>query len=162
MRVGIDALVTRHSAVLGSTGSGKSTTVASIIRSIVVPDASETEYRSARILMLDIHGEYTDALRDVADVFAVWPDSNQHQLFIPFWALEMGELLPFLTGGVSGTQEYAFADKIFDMKLKTQERKRYAGVDERSMTVDTPIPFSLKNLWYDMIDIELRTLEGAN
>jgi DNA helicase HerA-like ATPase len=162
VRVGLDALVTRHSAIVGSTGSGKSTTVASLIRSIATSGYNEAAYDSARILMLDVHGEYASALGDIADVYSAAPTRDQKQLFIPFWALEAGELLTFLTGGVSGTQEYAFTDKIFETKVKTQNNNQFAGVDPTSMTVDTPIPFSLKSLWYDMIDIELRTLEGVN
>jgi len=57
VRVGLDALVTRHSAILGSTGSGKSTTVASLLRSVVSASSGGVPYPSARILMLDIHGE---------------------------------------------------------------------------------------------------------
>ncbi len=38
VRLSLDALVTRHSAILGSTGSGKSTTDASLIRSIIRKD----------------------------------------------------------------------------------------------------------------------------
>ena len=70
VRVDISKIVTRHSAILGATGSGKSTTVTSLIRSIVAGDDGGT-YPSARVLMLDIHGEYGEALRDVASVFRV-------------------------------------------------------------------------------------------
>ena len=112
--------------------------------------------------MLDIHGEYAHALADVAEVYSAAPVPGQHQLLIPYWALDTGDLLTFLTGGVSGTQEYAFTDKIFEMKAAVQQRNQYPGVDLTSMTVDTPIPFSLKGLWYDMIDVETRTLEGPS
>jgi uncharacterized protein len=95
VRVGLDALVTRHSAILGSTGSGKSTTVASLLRSVTSASSGGSPYPSARILMLDIHGEYAAALSDIAEVFSVTPGSNQKQLLIPFWALEAGELLTF-------------------------------------------------------------------
>ncbi|WP_414731117.1 ATP-binding protein, partial [Vibrio vulnificus] len=58
VRLSLDALVTRHSAILGSTGAGKSTTVASLLRSIIRKDQVAGS-PGARILMLDIHGEYT-------------------------------------------------------------------------------------------------------
>ena len=69
--VDIDKLVSRHSAIVGATGAGKSTTVAGILASISDP----TRYPSARIIVLDIHGEYATALRDRASVFRVNPDS---------------------------------------------------------------------------------------
>jgi hypothetical protein len=125
-----------------------------------VDDAST--YDSARILMLDIHGEYASALSDIADVFSAAPTPGQKPLFIPFWALEAGGLLEFLTGGVSGTQEYAFTDRIFELKVASQSRANYPGLNTASMTVDTPVPFSLKKLWYEMINVELTTFVGAS
>ena len=63
-KLSLNELVTRHSAVLGSTGSGKSTTIASLVRSITSTNDSNSSYPSARILMIDIHGEYPIALSD--------------------------------------------------------------------------------------------------
>lgn len=159
-KVALNELVTRHSAVLGSTGSGKSTTIASLLRSITSPEPGDAQYPSARILMLDIHGEYADALADVAQVFSVDPQASESRLQIPYWALEAGDLLDFLTGGVDGPRETAFTDKIFDLKVSTHRAEHFPGVDESSITVDTPIPFSLKKLWYDLIDFEIATFDG--
>ena len=69
--VDIDRLITRHSAVVGTTGSGKSTTVASLLTSISDPN----RYPSARIIILDIHGEYHAALNDRATIFRVNADT---------------------------------------------------------------------------------------
>ena len=160
-RIGLNELVTRHSAILGSTGSGKSTTVASLLRSIT--DKSQgTEYPSARILMLDVHGEYSGALRDVATIFSVDPQQGECKLLIPYWALDTNDLLEFLTGGIEGPRETAFTDKIFSMKLAASSVTNFPGVDYRSITVDTLLPFSLKKLWYDLIDFELTTFEGID
>ena len=159
-RVSLDELITRHSAVLGSTGSGKSTTIASLMRSITYPEKDEQAYPSARILMLDIHGEYSGALAEVATVFSVDPQLGEEKLYIPYWALDSSDLLEFLTGGVEGPRETAFTDKIFDLKVKAHEAKPFSGVEETSITVDTPLPFSLKNLWHDLIDFEVATFEG--
>ena len=158
-KVSLDELVTRHSAILGSTGSGKSTTVASLMRSIT-DTPQPGEYPSARILMLDIHGEYSAALEDVATVFSVDPQPDQSKLLIPYWALNTKDMLKFLTGGLDGTKETAFTDKIFSMKIETNEAVKFPGVERGSITVDTPLPFSLKKLWYDLIDFEIATFEG--
>ena len=160
-RIGLDELVTRHSAILGSTGSGKSTTVASLLRSIT--DASSgIEYPSARVLMLDVHGEYSGALSDVAAVFSVDPEEKESKLLIPYWALDTNDLIEFLTGGVEGPRETAFTDKIFALKVQVAESVDFPGVERSSITVDTPLPFSLKQLWYDLIDYEVTTYEGEN
>ncbi len=161
-KIALNELVTRHSAVLGSTGSGKSTTVASLLRAITtVPEGSEP-YPNARVLMLDVHGEYSAPLTDVAQVFSVEPRYGEERLFIPYWALDTSELLNFLTGGLEGNPETAFTDKIFELKLASHQAAHFPGVDSSSITVDTPLPFSLKKLWHDLIKFETATFEGKN
>jgi uncharacterized protein len=159
VRLSLDSLVTRHSAIVGSTGSGKSTTVASLLRSIVRPGADGGS-PGARILLLDIHGEYTSALGDIARVFSATPQPGENPLFVPYWALEGGELLDLVAGGLNENQEIAFTDKIQEMKSSLLQRKSFAGFDPRSLTVDTPVPFSLKKLWHDLIDFETATFTG--
>lgn len=160
--VGLNELVTRHSAVLGSTGAGKSTTVASLLRSIAANTGEDGSYPSSRILMLDIHGEYSAALGDIATVFSVDPQADQERLCIPYWALDSIELLDFLTGGVDGAREMAFTDKIFSLKVASHQLMSFPGVEEASITVDTPLPYSLKRLWYDLINFEIATFQGPN
>lgn len=160
VKLALDPLVTRHSAVLGSTGSGKSTTIASLLRSIAAPGVGQPTYPSARILLLDIHGEYSSALGDVAQVFSVNAQQGETELLIPYWALDTRDLLDFLVGGVAGNQETAFLDKLFQLKIASNAIGKFPGVDEASITVDTPIPFSLKKLWYDLIDFEIATFDG--
>ena len=159
-KLSVDELVTRHSAILGSTGSGKSTTIASLLRSITFPSEDNEAFPSARILMLDLHGEYSAALADVATIYSVDPQPGEQALLIPYWALDSSDLLDFLTGGVDGTSETAFTDKIFDLKVASHTASNFAGIEESSVTVDTPLPFSLHKLWYDLIDFEIRTFEG--
>ena len=162
-KLALDELITRHSAILGSTGSGKSTTVASLLQAITAAPADVGGYPSARILMLDIHGEYRKALSDVATIYSVDPQPGEERLFIPYWALSASDLLDFLTGGLDdGPRETAFNDKIFDLKVRSHAAAKFAGVAESSITVDTPLPFSLKRLWYELIDFEIMTLEGPD
>lgn len=161
-KVALNELVTRHSAVLGSTGSGKSTTVASLLRAMTSVRDGVHPHPSARVLMLDVHGEYSAPLADVAKVFSVEPNDDEEALFIPYWALDVGTLLGFLTGGVTDTQEAAFTDRIVEYKLRAQDQRSFPGVSSASITVDTPLPFSLKQLWYDLIEEETVTFEGEN
>ena len=86
-KLDLDELVTRHSAVLGSTGSGKSTTIASLLQAITAVSVGDGGYPSARVLMLDIHGEYRKALSDVATIYSVDPQPGEEKLLIPYWAL---------------------------------------------------------------------------
>jgi len=159
VRLSLDQLVTRHSAILGSTGSGKSTTVASLLRSIIAPKDSGG-FPGARILLLDIHGEYSAPLADLAQVFSATPQPGQQPLFVPFWALEAGELLEFVAGPLSETQNIAFTDKLQELKEATLKKRTFPGLDLNSLTIDSPVPFSLKRLWYELIDFEVMTFSG--
>lgn len=153
----LNALVTKHSAVLGSTGSGKSTTIASLMRSIVTPIDGEGDYPNARVLMLDIHGEYSQALSDVANVLSVQPREGESSLHLPYWALNTSDLLKFLTDGVGGIQETVFNESIIEKKMEACITGNFPGVETNSMTLDTPLPFSLKQLWFDLISEEIAT-----
>ena len=159
VRLSLDALVTRHSAIVGSTGSGKSTTVASLLRSIV-HTAESVSASGARVLLLDVHGEYSSALGDVAKTFSASPDLGQEALYVPYWALESGELLDFVAGGLSDNHLIAFTDKIQELKERRLAASALPGLDPQSLTVDSPVPFSLRQLWYDLIDFETMTFTG--
>ena len=159
VKLSLDALVTRHSAVLGSTGSGKSTTVASLLRSIVRPN-QEGGAPASRILLLDLHGEYTHALADFARVYSATPQPGERPLFVPYWALQSKDLLEFVAGALSENQEIAFSDKIQELKAAALESANFPALDPQSLTVDSPVPFSLKACWYDLIDFEARTFNG--
>ncbi|NUN14264.1 MAG: ATP-binding protein [Myxococcales bacterium] len=161
VKVDLNALVSRHSAVLGSTGSGKSTTIASLLRSITQPPDGKG-FPNARILLLDVHGEYGEALKSAATVFRVHPHRGQQPLHIPYWMIDASDLIAFLTGGVSDTQERFFLDRIATLKRSALETCAFPGVTETSLTVDTPIPFSLRKLWHELMDEEVRTYDGPN
>lgn len=156
-RIDLDRLVTRHSAVLGSTGSGKSTTIASLLRSIAGEGGEAAAFPSARILLLDIHGEYAAALQAVAKVFRVNPLEGEHPLFVPYWASEMTELLTFLMGRLDDKPQTSIMDKILVAKQALLASGKYPGSDLNSLTADSPLPFSLKQLWFDLVDTEYKT-----
>lgn len=162
VRIDLDKLVTRHSAILGSTGSGKSTTVASLLRSIATGniDTGEKGFPRARILLLDIHGEYGRALRSVAAVFRVNPGPDEQPLRVPYWALEPSDLLEFLMGRLDDRQTTQILDRVLDYRTKRVEAASIDGVDLGSMTAETPIPYSLKKLWLELIEPEVMTLDS--
>jgi len=159
VRLTLDTLVTRHSAIVGSTGSGKSTTVASLLRS-VVRTADSAAVSGARVLLLDVHGEYSAALGDLAKTFSATPSPGEEPLFVPYWALEAGELLDFVAGGLNDNHLIAFTDKIQELKERRLTAGPLPGLEPQSLTVDSPVPFSLKQLWYDLIDFETATFTG--
>lgn len=157
VRIDLDRLVTRHSAVLGSTGAGKSTTIASLLRAIAYSSDGESPFPSTRILLLDVHGEYAAALGNVAKTFRVSPSDDEIPLLIPYWAIDTTELLTFLMGRLEDRAFTSITDRIVAAKLKLAASGKYGGIDVNSVTLDTPIPFSLKQMWFDLVDPEIKT-----
>lgn len=146
--VNINKLVTRHCAVVGTTGAGKSTTVAGLLTALSDPK----RYPSSRILILDIHGEYANALKDRSTVFRINADltKNEQHLHIPFWALSFDELLKIALEGLDGQRAAPIADMIVDLKREALARYPKDGVDADNVNVDSPVPFSIHNLWFEL------------
>jgi hypothetical protein len=159
--VNINKLVTRHSAVVGTTGSGKSTTVAGLLYALSDP----ARYPSSRIVVLDIHGEYSKALADRASVFRISADSskNQKELSLPFWAMSFEELTSLAFGKVgdeNGAKTAAIAEAIVQLKRDALKQQPIDGVEDVRVTVDTPIPFCIHKLWLDLHEREHRTMSA--
>ena len=164
--VDVNKLVTRHSAVVGTTGSGKSTTVAGLLNVL----SDEERFPSARIVVLDLHGEYGKALGDRANIFKISPDgrrANEHKLCIPFWALSFDELLRVTFGSLptDGKARNIILEQILEAKIASLTAQPIAGVDPASITADSPVPFSLNKLWHSLYCREFGTyfsVKGAN
>ena len=157
VRIDLDKLVTRHSAILGSTGAGKSTAVASLLRTLATGSVSESPFPSARILILDVHGEYASALGSVSAVFKVAPSHGESPLFIPYWALDTMELFPFLLGRLEDKAFAGILDRVTAAKISLAATQHFAGIDAHSITTETPLPFSLHQLWFSLIEPEIKT-----
>ena len=154
--VNINKLVTRHSAVVGTTGAGKSTTVAGLLAALSDP----TRYPSARILVLDIHGEYPKALADRSTVFriAANEDKGEKPLNIPYWALSFDELVKLAFGGLRDESLAAVADAIVALKRESLTKKAREGITIEQITVDSPVPFCIHKLWFEFHQREHRTV----
>jgi len=148
--VNINKLVTHHSAILGTTGSGKSTTVASLIRSL----SNKEKYPSARILMVDIHGEYQRAFKGRSTVLRVGAisDGDTAPLYVPYWALNFDELCAVCFGSnLNGHRaEAVVLDLVLKLKRDSFQRAPRIGLTLESITVDSPIPFSIHRLWFEL------------
>lgn len=149
--IDINKLVTRHSAVVGTTGSGKSTTVASIINALSV----NNHYPSARIIMLDLHGEYGHALQENGSVYKINADTSvaqgEKELSIPFWALNFDELCEISFGDFSNEKDKNIVmERVQKFKVDSLISHPRNGALTDTLNVDSPIPFSIHHLWYEL------------
>lgn len=149
--VDVNKLITRHSAIVGTTGSGKSTTVASILNAL----SDNKKYPSARILVLDIHGEYAQALHDRAEIYKIGANTTakykENELYIPFWALNFDELCEISFGEFNDEKDRnIILERIQKRKAESLCKHPRVGANIDSLNVDSPIPFSLNELWYEL------------
>lgn len=156
--VDINKLVTRHSAVVGTTGSGKSTTVAGLLNVL----SDEGRFPSARIVVLDLHGEYSKALGDRATVFKINPDAqnpNEHRLCIPFWALSFDEMLRVTFGPLptDGKARNFILERVIAAKTESLKATPIRGLTSENLSADSPVPFSLHKLWHELYGIDFAT-----
>lgn len=147
--IDLDNLVNKHSAILGSTGSGKSTSVASLLRSIVTSHSPKLLMPSARIVLFDLHGEYSSALSDISNIQSIDAKEQGNKFYIPYWCVNPESLVDFLCG--SGDIKNKFLDLIVEEKIQFAKSNKALGIDVDKITPSTPIPFSLKKIWYDLV-----------
>ena len=150
--IDINKLVTRHSAVVGTTGSGKSTTVASIMDAL----SDVQKYPSARSIMLDIHGEYGQALQDKAHIYKINVDTSsklkENEFYIPFWALNFDELCEISFGEFNNEKDRNFVmERVQKYKAESLTNFPRTGASIDTLSVDSPIPFSIHHLWYELV-----------
>jgi len=146
--VNLNRLVSRHSAVVGSTGAGKSTAVASLLSAV----SDSVRFPAARVVLLDIHGEYAKAFGDRARVFRIGADESKGEqpLCVPFWALTSEELTSVAFGTVSGSAMAAIQESIATMKRTSLPGGNATTLPVADITVDSPLPFCIHKLWYDI------------
>ena len=144
--VSVAGLVSRHSAIVGATGAGKSNLVTVLLETV-----SDGSLPNARALVIDPHGEYATALGNKARVFRIRPDeqAGERPLWVPFWALPFFELQQLTLGGLQPNHEAAIRDRVLDMKVAAAQRLAIPPPPE-TLTADSPVPFSIKELWYEL------------
>ena len=128
----VDAMLGKHFALLGSTGTGKSTAAALILHRIceLAPQG--------HIVMIDPHGEYASAFKSIGALYDV---SN---LQMPYWLMNFEEHCEvFLT--TSGSDRQVDADILAKVVLMAKQKNRLAQ-EIGKLTVDAPIPYLLSDL----------------
>ena len=154
-KIEIDMLLSRHFAVVGTTGVGKSTSVTLILRKVIKarPDI--------RVLMLDPHNEFASAFPNDSVVV----DSSN--LILPFWLFKLEEFSEVVFRGQSGFDSEI--EILRDLIPIAKERYRADAEKNNSslmkkksksnLTADMPVPYRMVDL-LKLIDERLGMLEG--
>ncbi len=128
----IDPMLSKHFAVLGSTGTGKSTSVALILHRI-------SQYSpEGHIVMIDPHGEYSAAFKGCGELF------NVENLQLPYWLMNFEEHCEVLLT-TDGAERQRDADILAKCLLAARTKGKMAEQFGK-VTVDSPIPYLLTDL----------------
>jgi hypothetical protein len=142
----VDAMLGKHFALLGSTGTGKSTSAALILHRIC------ESAPQGHIVMIDPHGEYAAAFKNTGMIFDV---SN---LQMPYWLMNFEEHCEvFLTS--TGNDRQEDSDILAKCLLKARGKNRLAEQIGK-ITVDSPIPYLLSDLT-NIVQDEMGKLDKA-
>ncbi len=142
----VDAFLGKHFALLGSTGTGKSTSAALILHKIcdMAPEG--------HIVMIDPHGEYSAAFKQNGALFDV---SN---LAMPYWLLNFQELCEVIVTS-EGSERQTDEDILSKCLLVARSKSRVAE-NITKLTIDSPIPYLLSDLTASL-SMEMGRLDKA-
>ncbi len=127
-----DNLLSRHFAVLGSTGTGKSSAVALLVHRIV------EDLPHGHVIILDPHNEYEEAFSENGVHF------DTENLKLPYWLMTFEEHIQVFIG--IRTVEREVEVDILKRCLLAARKKGAEAVDVERVTLDAPIPYRLADL----------------
>ena len=125
-----DRLFGRHLAVLGNTGSGKSCSVAGLIRWSLEAARQDSKTPNARFIVLDPNGEYSRAFGSDGDslkprIFKVDPGGGENYLRVPVWFWNSAEWVSF-TRASGKTQRPTLIHRSEERRVGKECRSRWS------------------------------------
>lgn len=164
--VRIDDLLSKHFAIIGSTGSGKSCTVALVLQAILKNSPT------AHVVLFDPHNEYSKSFGNLAEV--IRPDT----LDIPLWMFNFEEAVELLTSDIED-QSREEQEVLHDVILKAKrlfDRSANGNVSTETkfedvekdlhrvathISLDSPVPYRIRDV-LRLIDHNMGKLENNN
>lgn len=145
LSLAVSPLVTRHAAVVGSTGAGKTSCVSTILQGFATGG-----WDAANIIVIDPHGEYPTALEGYASIRSVL-GTGGHGLRVPYWALTSDDILTAISGSTVGpTTRSNFAGFVTTARREFVASASWLTLDPASVTADTPVPFDIRRVWHQL------------
>ncbi len=163
-KVRTNDLLSKHFAIIGSTGSGKSCTVALVLQAIL------KENSMAHIVLFDPHNEYSKSFGNMAEVI------SNDSLDIPLWMFDFVETTELLTSDIEdhAREETEVlhdillkAKRLYDRSLKKNDTSSHTKLDDveaelqraTHITLDSPVPYRIRDV-LKLIDHSMGKLEN--
>jgi hypothetical protein len=149
--VDIDKLFSKPVAIVGTTGAGKSYTVASLIHQVLaLPEP--------RILVIDLHGEYTTCFGNSARVL-----SRESGLEVPYWLFNYQELQDLCIDRnerEAPNQAMIFKNEVVSAKKQTATAEGLQLDD--SVSIDSPVYFDFQSVYRAIDLVNRQMVEGSS
>ena len=154
-RVNVDEMLSKHFAVLGTTGVGKSSAVTLLLHGILEarPDL--------RVMLLDVHNEYNPCFGERAVIL------NPNNVKLPFWLFNFDEIVDVFFGGRPGLEEEVdFLSEVIPLAKSSYAQQAAAGSwlsirdhGTARYMLDLPVPYRIIDL-LALLDARMGKLEN--
>jgi len=137
----------KHIAIVGSTGSGKSCTVARVLHDVVgigeKQNANKDKQNNSHIVIFDIHDEYTAAFTLDAEQSFTLNRLDIDTLRLPYWLMNSEELESMFIESNEANSHNQVSQ--FKQAVVLNKEKHNSSITE--VTYDTPVYFSIKEVY---------------
>lgn len=152
--ISVEDMISKHFAILGSTGCGKSSAASLILHRI------QEQMPEVRILILDPHNEYSRGFRSEAATIDI------DNLELPHWMFQLAEFAEVLFRGdppsaaeLDALRELIPAAKaLYSSNLESVSLRRVSR--STAATADTPVPYRISDL-LGCIEEQMGLLESS-
>ncbi len=148
----------RHAVIVGSTGSGKSWSVARILEQVA-------QLKAANAILFDIHGEYTPLDSAGFTHYKIAGPNDQvseDKLFLPYWLLTYEEMLSMMidrSDNNAPNQAMLFSTEVLNQKRELLKTCNHEDM-ENVITLDSPIPYDLQALVTELEALDVQMVPG--
>lgn len=152
-------LFQKHAVIVGSTGSGKSCTVATLIEEIA-------KLQSSNAVVFDIHGEYEPIIGENIKHFKIAGPSDGVSdgfIYLPYWLLTYEEMISMMidrSDNNAPNQAMIFSRTVYKCKKDYLISVGKSDIVD-DITIDSPTPYDIKTLLDELNAINSEVVPGA-
>jgi len=153
-KINLDSFLSRHAALLGQTGGGKSWTVASLLQSI-------SKFPKSTVVLFDLHGEYKQNI-DGKSVFGDDAEYiNAGDLEFPYWLMKSDELLGLMVDRTESAapNQIAKFKELLQAAKENQAENKALGIPK--ITIDTPVYFDFNAIINEFRRLDIEMVQGS-
>lgn len=147
-KIDANKFFSKHIALVGSTGSGKSCTVAKILQDVVgiseKKNNNTTKQRNSHVIIFDIHSEYKSAFELHSDQKFTLNILDVDILKLPYWLMNSAELEALFIEGNEANQHNQVSQF---KKAVILNKERHNPTLKDKVNYDTPVYFSIKEVY---------------